>query len=119
MVTSCNMNSLEMLKDNVLEFFKEASEAELNKSYNTASTLYFKAIVVAVDYFILDNEKFIPKNHTERFIILKEKYPNIYLILDKDFPLYQKTYNLKAKKQEVDVLKNDAIEIIKISGIEI
>ena len=58
-----------------MEFYSEAKQSEINKSYNSAATLYFKAIVVAIDYIIFLEKSIIPKNHTQRFEILKKEYP--------------------------------------------
>jgi hypothetical protein len=113
------VGSKDLLRKNILEFYSEAKQSEINKSYNSAATLYFKAIVVAIDYIIFLEKSIIPKNHTQRFEILKKEYPKYYDLLDKDFPLYQKTYSLRAKKEEVEVLKNDARQIIEESGNKI
>jgi hypothetical protein len=112
------MNNIEQLKENAREFLSEARQSEINNSLNTSATLYFKAIVVAIDYFILTKEKFIPKNHTERFEILREKYQKFYQILDRDFPLYQKTYSLKVNKEQVELLKDDCKEIFAETDIK-
>lgn len=93
------MNLKDLLKKNILEYVKEAREAKLNNSFNSAVTLFFKAMAVMVDCYILDKEGIIPNSHTERFDILKSKYHEIYLILDKDFPLYQKTYRIVVSKE--------------------
>jgi hypothetical protein len=113
------MTSSELLIKNIIEFYNEANQALLNNSLNSAATLFFKALVVSVDYFIYKNKQIIPKNHSERFIILKHEYLDLYELLDKDFPLYQKTYSLRAKKEEVIILKNDAKNLIEKLDIKI
>ena len=113
------MSSSELLIKNIVEFYNEANQALLNNSLNSAATLYFKALVVSIDYYIYKNKNIIPKNHSERFQILKDNYANLYELLDKDFPLYQKTYSLRAKKEEVQILKNDAKKIIEDLDIKV
>jgi len=113
------MSSKEFLLDNVNEFIKEAREAALNKSYNSSVTLYFKAIAVLCDIFILEKEKQIPKSHVERFQILKEKYPKLYKIIDKLFPLYQNSYRIKLNKKYVEIFENDIKQIIEITKTKI
>lgn len=44
------------LLENAKEYMKEAKQSKLNKSYNSAVTLYFKAIAVLSDLFILQKE---------------------------------------------------------------
>ncbi|MEK6916189.1 MAG: hypothetical protein AABW92_00440 [Nanoarchaeota archaeon] len=112
------MDNLSQLRLIAHEFFDEAEQSELNNSLNTAATLYFKAIVVALDFHILKHEKLIPKNHTERFYILKSKYNDFYLLLDRDFPLYQKTYSLQVNKEQVELLKDDCKKIFTETDIK-
>lgn len=112
-------DSEQLLLENVKEFLKEADKAKAGKSYNSAATLLFKAIAVACDFHILKTEGFIPKNHTERFRILKSKYYDLYRILDKDFPVYQQSYRIKLNEEYVKVLENDAKQVIKITQIKI
>ena len=113
------MGSKEFLLENINEFIKEAKEATLNKSYNTSVTLYFKAIAVLCDLFILEKERFIPKSHVERFNILKEKYIELYQIMDKSFPIYQNSYRIKLDKKYVEILENDVKRIIEITKIKV
>jgi len=89
------MGKKEFLLQNIKEFFKEAQSASKNKSYNSSVTLYFKVLSVVSDYHILVNDGFIPKNHTERFQLLKAKYREVYDILNKDFPIYQQSDRIK------------------------
>ena len=113
------MEREKILLDNVKEFIREAKKAKENNSFNSATTLFFKALAVLTDLFILKKEGFIPSNHTERFRLLKEKYPAIYRVIDKDFPVYQDSYRLKMTKQIVEVIEKDVKEVAKTAGIEI
>ena len=120
LVTLCNMEKEEeFLLENIREFVKEAKEAKLNKSYNSSVTLFFKAIAVSADLFILKTEGYIPKNHTERFNLLKLKFHDIYKILNKTFPVYQQSYRLKMNKEYAEVLENDFKRLIEITEINI
>jgi len=114
-----NMNSEQILLENAKEFANQAKKAAKDHSYNSAVTLLFKAIAVISDLFILKREGFIPKNHTERFLLLKSKYPEIYKILNKDFPVYQQSYKIKLNKEYADVLENDLKRIASITEVNI
>lgn len=46
---------------------------------------------------------------------MQERYPEIYDILDKDFPFYQDSYTKKMNKETVEVFREDAQRIKKIS----
>ena len=41
----------------------------------------------------------MPSNHAERFRILQFRYPEIYKLIDKDFPFYQDSYKSKLNKE--------------------
>ena len=119
MVTLCNMETKELLLNNIKEFIKEAETAKQNNSFNSSVTLYFKAIAVLTDLFVLTKKGFIPNNHKERFEILKKDYPEVYNILDKDFPLYQQSYRVKLSKEYMDVLENDFRKLVEFTKIKI
>lgn len=113
------MSNEQFLLENIKEFIKQAEKASKDNSYNSAVTLLFKAMAVMCDLFILKKEGFIPKNHTERFQVLKQKHFEIYKILNKDFPVYQQSYRIKLNKDYMKVLENDLKRLTKISKIKI
>ena len=51
------MDQEETLLENVREFTKEAQKAKADGSFNAATTLFFKALAVSVDLFILNVEE--------------------------------------------------------------
>lgn len=111
------MDTESELKLNAKEFYDSAIQSENEKKFNVAATLFFKTIAVLTDLFILQKEGKIPSNHSERFRILESKYPEIYNILDKDFPFYQDSYRIRLNKEICGVLKNDAKQLIRILKI--
>lgn len=100
-----------ILLDNFNEYSELAEKAFKDNKYNSAVTLYFKAIVAAVDLFILKKEGFVPSSHTNRFRVVQEKYEDIYEIIDNDFPFYQDSYTGKMDKEAAEVLREDARRI--------
>ena len=83
----------EILTKTAQEYFNSA-EDEFNKQrFNSAVVLYFKSIVAVIDYYILEKTGNTPSSHTERFRITQNKFPEIYDILDKDFPFSSKINN--------------------------
>ena len=104
----------QILKDNLEEYYGLAEQAFLNKKYNSAVTLFFKALVSAVDLYILKKKNIVPSSHTNRFRIIEENFPEIYDILDRDFPFYQDSYTKKMDFEAVEVIKEDAQRIKKI-----
>jgi len=119
MVILYNMGIKDQLRDNINEFRKEAERAKKDNSYNSAITLFFKAIAVLTDLFLLGKEGYIPSNHTERFGILKKKYGELYIILDRAFPLYQQTYRLKLGKEHLEVIENDFRKLVELTKIDL
>jgi len=113
------MAEKEILEENIKEYLKEAKKAKKNLAYNSAVTLLFKALAVLVDLFILKKEGFIPSNHSERFRLLESKHQLLYKILDKDFPVYQRSYRLKLTKKHVEVFENDFKTVAKFTGIKL
>jgi len=49
----------------------------------------------------------------------KEKFPDIYDLLDKDFPFYQDSYNILMSKEFAEVIKEDAEKIAGKIGIKL
>jgi len=74
---------------------------------------------VLSDMIILRQKGFIPKSHAERFRILEQSYPDIYAIIDKDFPLYQDSYSLSISRELAEVIKNDVQKIAKKAGFKL
>ena len=60
-----------------------------------------------------------PKDHTERFRILKEDFSDLYLLLDKYYPIYRQTYSLIIDKLTCDEVKKNVERIIEEHKISI
>ncbi len=106
-----------ILIENFNEYYSLGLEAFIKAKYNTATTLFFKAIAALCDLFILRKEGFVPSSHSNRFRVLEEKYSDIYNIADRDFPFYQDSYTKKMDKESAELLKEDAEKLKKILGI--
>lgn len=103
-----------ILNDNFEEYFQLGLRAFNEKKYNSSITLFFKAIVALSDLFILKKEGRIPSSHSDRFRVIEEKYPELYSILDRDFPFYQDSYTNKMDKESAELLKDDIGKIKKM-----
>lgn len=110
------MGTADLLSENINEFYTLGKIACQRTAYNSAVSLFFKALAVLADLYLLQKEGCIPKNHAERFRILEEKHPGIYAILDKDFPTYQESYKLKLDKEIAEVLEKDVRRLAEITG---
>ena len=90
------------------EYFKIAEFSLKEKGYNSAVVLYFKSLVALCDLYILRKTGEAPSSHVSRFRIAESSFPEIYGLLDKDFPFYQNSYNQKMSNELAEVIKNDA-----------
>lgn len=106
-----------ILVENFNEYFNLGLEALNKNKFNSATTLFFKAIAALCDLYILKKEGRLPSSHSDRFRILEEKYPEIYRIADRDFPFYQESYTQKMDKEAAELLREDAQNLKKILGI--
>ena len=103
-----------ILTDNFNEYFQLGLRVLSEKKYNSATTLFFKAIVALSDLFIFKKESRIPSSHTDRFRTIQDKYSELYKILDRDFPFYQDSYTKKMDKESAELLKDDIGKIKKM-----
>jgi|SRR3989344_7497264 len=109
----------EILASTGKEYFEEGI-ASLNRGkYNSSIVLFFKALVSYTDLFILNQTGKTPSSHNQRFQITKDKFPEIYNILDKDFPFYQDSYGKVISKELAEVVRDDAKFVATKAGIKI
>jgi len=108
------MEEEKVLLKNILEFYRNGLDTEKRGDFNSSVTLFFKALAVLGDLYILRKEGKIPNSHSERFRILEEKYHGIYKILDKDFLLYQNSYRIKLDKENSEVIKKDVEQLLEL-----
>ncbi|MEK6878088.1 MAG: hypothetical protein AABY22_00690 [Nanoarchaeota archaeon] len=98
----------DILKKSAKEYFDSAEDELKKERYNSAVVLFFKSFVALIDLYILQKEGITPSSHSERFRLVQEKFPDIYDLLDKDFPFYQDSYVHILSKELAEVIKNDA-----------
>ena len=98
----------EILENNAKEYFLSGEEELKKNRYNSSVVLFFKALIAMVDLFILEKEGDAPSSHTSRFRTLEEKFPEIYDLVDKDFPFYQDSYVQSMSKELAEVIRYDA-----------
>ena len=97
----------EILENNSKEYFSSGEEDFRKEKYNSAVVLFFKALISLADLYILQKTGETPSSHNERFRIAQESFPEMYDLLDKDFPFYQSSYIQIMSKEIAEVIKND------------
>jgi len=101
------------LVKNIQMFLSSAQLVYKATDYTSATILYFKAAFAAIDIILLQKEGKSPKDHTERFRMIEEKYPDLYVFLDKYFPIYRDTYTAIIEKARCDEVKKNVEYIIE------
>ena len=97
-----------ILEDTAKEYYASAVD-ELNKRrYNSSVVLFFKSLIALCDLFILQETGNTPSSHNERFRIAQDKFPEVYNLIDKDFPFYQNSYFQLMSKELAEVIQDDA-----------
>lgn len=88
------------------------------ESFDVACTNYFKSLA-AVNDFILSKINLFPKDHAERFEMLKEHFSYFYKLTSSLFLTYRRTYTKEISKEETLLLKEKLKEAFKNAEIEI
>lgn len=111
-VYSTHMTNNELLK-NIKTMLHSAELVYSNKDFTSATILYFKVAFSVLDFILLKSEGKSPKDHTERFRMLQERYPSLYEFLDKYFKIYRDTYSISIDKETCDKLRENVKKIIE------
>ena len=109
----------EILEKTGKEYFYSAEEELQKERNNSAVVLFFKSLVAFVDLYVLQQTGETPSSHTKRFNIVKEKFEDVYELLDKDFPFYQDSYVQIMTKELAEVIKEDAKTMAKKTKVEL
>ena len=99
---------------NAREFMESGEDNLIKKRFNASASDFFKSIVILCDYLIYQEIKRLPKNHNDRFSLLKLYFEDIYSKVNLLFEIYIKSYNLRTNLKEVLALKNYSNELQRI-----
>lgn len=91
-------------------YFVLGAIAEQLGMLSEAATNYFKALFAIDDANIFNKTGFEPKDHTERFAMLKANFPELYTITDRLFSTYRRTYTKTLERGEVELVKKRVTE---------
>lgn len=100
------------------DYFISGEIAERIGNFDVASSNYFKSLA-AINDFILSKVKLFPKDHTERFVMLKENFPEFYKITSSLFLTYRRAYTKEITLNEIMILKEKLKEAFKNAKISI
>lgn len=99
-------------------YFILARIAEKTRMNSESAANYFKALT-AINDFMLEKIGLKAKDHSERFFLLKQKFPELYTISDKMFLVYRRTYTGEINEKEVKLLRENVENAFKNAGIKI
>jgi|SRR3989339_1423338 len=108
----------EELKNKARNYFVLGVIAETLNMHSEAATNYFKALFAADDASLFEIIRDKPKDHTERFAMLKANLPDLYKITDRLFSAYRRTYTQELKKEEVALIKKRIMEVFENAKIK-
>ncbi len=111
--SNVSITNMEELIKNIKQILKSADLVYKSQDYTSATMLYFKAFFIALDYIILKEQGNTPKDHTERFRTLETDFPELYEILDRNFPTYRQTYSTTIPKEKCEEIKKDVKQVIE------
>jgi len=110
-------NIPQILLSNFKDFLGSANDELNKKRYNPAVSSYFKAIAILCDWKIYKERGLLPKNHSERFFILKNNFPEAYSLINPLFKEYRESYNMRMEKKDALMLKENVEKLKKLFGI--
>lgn len=105
-------------EEQILIFKRSADSLYVAEDYTSATILYFKTWFAIQDFALLRKMGQSPKDHSERFMLLKKEFPGSYRALDMEFSTYRDTYSKiidkmtcgRIKKVVEDELNNHRIK---------
>lgn len=99
-------------------FFILGRIAEKIGMHSEAASNYFKSLS-AVNDFLLETINLKAKDHSERFRLLEQNFPEAYEITDKMFAVYRRTYTAEISREELAMLRKALENALKNARIQI
>lgn len=97
----------EIIEKNLREYLEMAEYSFNKKKFNAAVTLYYKALVELCDIELLAKLKKLGANHTERFELLRNAAPSLYITASKLFRFYRDSYNKEISETTARLVKEE------------
>jgi len=100
------------------DYFVVARISEIIGKYDVACSNYFKSLA-AVNDLVLSRKGMFPKDHNERFSMLKESEALLYKITSSLFLTYRRAYTKEISREETNMLKEKVKEGFEYAGLEV
>jgi len=105
------------LKNTFIEEYEGVLDEMLKFRFKNATILLSKSLFAVCDLLIYTKTENLPKNHSERFKILKEYFPKIYCIFDSIWSEYVDSYSKPSNKEICEKIKNAIKKIREIENL--
>ncbi len=105
-------DQLRELESTFLEEYESAMLLLVHTKTKAAVILLLKSLFSLLDYLIFEKYQKLPKNHTERFRILEEREPHLYLLADEVWQFYRDSYTKPAVEKSLTLLERTIKEVI-------
>ena len=109
----------EILLQNIKNYLSSGDLVYSKEDYTSATILYAKCFFSSIDYILLAKTGIIPKNHADRFALVKNYDISLYGELKIAFDIYRDTYTLQIEKRKCDEMRKYAKEIAARQKIQI
>ena len=96
-----------IIEKNLKEYLEIAKYSFSKRKFNTAVTLYYKALVELCDLELLKKINTIGATHTERFELLKTVSPQLYRTASKLFRFYRDSYDKEISETIAKLVKEE------------
>ena len=106
------------LSDKAKDYYIVARISEIIGKYDVSCSNYFKSLA-AVNDFVLSRKGMFPKDHNERFSMLKESETLLYRITSALFLTYRRAYTKEISKEEIDMLKEKVKEAFAYAELKV
>ena len=107
------MDQINDLKDTFVEEYSSAKVLKKMDKLKSSVILLSKSIFALCDYIIFKKYGKLPKNHSDRFRILKMKEKSIYQIVDSVWSKYTDTYSKPSQEESFNLLNKAVVEIVE------
>ena len=109
-----------MVDERVQTFIEEykGAQDELEKNrYKNSAILFSKALFAVCDILTKNKLNKLPKNHSERFKMLKENFKEVYDVVDGIFDKYTDSYSRPILKETCESIKDGIKQIRDIESL--
>lgn len=101
------------------EYYASGNDEIIKGRHNSALVLFFKALLSFCDLYLLKETGRAPLSHADRFRVTRDRFTDIYILIDKDFPFYTDSYGKIISKNLTEVIKQDAETMAAKVGIKL